>query len=145
MVTTASRYRKVRWSVSSVIDTSPLISVLDWPDTVCTVDHTNFLVRVDPRGMDTVLTIDPEARFLERFHHLYGMNAVFARSGVSGGIEQLNTPQGYRQFYDYCAEHAQYETVSVQYGLEYGFLFEVDCHKDSPLVGWFLVLGVENG
>lgn len=131
--------------MSSVIDTSPLISVLDWPDTVCTVDHTNFLVRVDPRGMDTVLTIDPEAQFLERFMHLYGMDAAFARARAGGRIEKLSTVAGYGKFYDYCAEHAQYETVSVQYGLEYGFLFEVDCHKDSPLVGWFLVLGVKNG
>lgn len=131
--------------MSSVIDTSPLISVLDWVNTVCTVDHTNFMVRVDPRGMDAVLTVDPEAQLIERFMHRYGMTAALMRARAGGWAEKLNTVTGYGKFYDYCARNAKYESQSVQNGVINGFLFEVDCHKDSPLVGWFLVLGVKNG
>jgi len=131
--------------VSNVIDTSPIINVIDWVNTVCTVDHTNFMVRVDPRGMDAVLTVDPKARFIERFTHHYGMTATLMRARTGGWTEKLNTVTGYGKFYDYCARNAKYETASILQGVTNGFLFEVDCHKDSPLVGWFLVLGVKNG
>jgi len=131
--------------VSNVIDTSPIVNVMQWSDTVCTADHTNFYVRVDPAGMEAVLTVDPEAKFIERFSHLYGINATILRSGIRGWSEKLNTVSGYRMFYDYCASNVKYETVSVIHGVTEGFMFEVDCHKDSPLVGWFLVLGVQNG
>lgn len=131
--------------MSNVIDTSPIINVIDWTNTVCTVDHTNFLVRVDPRGMDAVLTVDHKARFIERFMHHYGMTATLMRARTGGWTEKLNTVTGYGKFYDYCARNAKYESKSVLFGVTDGFLFEVDCHKDSPLVGWFLVLGVKNG
>jgi hypothetical protein len=130
--------------VSNVIDTSPIINVIDWKDTVCTVDYTNFLVRACPRGMVTVLTVDPKAKFIERFSHLYGVNAALIRSR-EGWTDRLNTVIGYRRFYDYCASNAKYESKNILHGVTTGFLFEVDCHKDSPLVGWFLVLGVKNG
>ena len=131
--------------MSSVIDTSPMVNVISWQNNICTVDRTNFYVRVDPRGMVAVLTVDPDARFVDRFSHHYGLNGALMRSGVKGWTEQLNTVPGYRQFYDYCAFNAKYETASILQGVTEGFLFEVDCHKDSPLVGWFLVLGVEHG
>lgn len=131
--------------MSNEIDTSPIITVLEWTNTVCTVDHTNFLVRMCPRGMAAVLTVDPKARFLERFMHRYGVTATIMRARIAGWTEKLNTMSGYEKFYDYCARNAKYESSSILQGVTEGFLFEVDCHKDSPLVGWFLVLGVRNG
>ncbi len=130
--------------MSNVIDTSPIVNVMQWSDTVCTVGHTNFLVRVDPTGMDAVLTVDPKAEFTERFSHLYGINAALIRSR-EGWTDRLNTVIGYRRFYDYCARNVQYESKNILHGVTTGFLFDVDCHRDSPLVGWFLVLGVKNG
>lgn len=131
--------------MSNEIDTSPIVNVISWPNTVCTADHTNFSVRTCPRGMVAALTVDPEARFNECFSHLYGLNAALMRSGVKGWTEQLNTVNGYLMFYNYCARNVKYETAGILQGVTEGFLFEVDCHKDSPLVGWFLVLGVQNG
>ena len=131
--------------MSNVIDTSPIISMISWSNNTCTVDRTNFSVRVDPRGMAAVLTVDPGARFKECFMHLYGINATLMRSGIKGWTEQLDTVNGYQMFYDYCARNVKYETASILQGVTQGFLFEVSCTKDSPLVGWFLVLGVQNG
>ena len=131
--------------MSNVIDTSPIISMISWSNNTCTVDRTNFSVRVDPRGMAAVLTVDPDARFLERFSHMYGINSALMRAPVRGWTEQLNTLDGYREFYDYCASRLLYETASILSGVTHGFLFDVEVHKDSPLVGWFLVLGDEHG
>lgn len=131
--------------MSNEIDTSPIINVVSWDNRTCTVDHTNFYVRVCPRGMDAVLTVDPKARFMERFSHHYGINSALMHSGIKGWTEQLNTVSGYELFYDYCARNAKYESSLTLQGVTQGFMFEVECHKDSPLVGWFLVLGDQNG
>lgn len=131
--------------MSSEIDTSPIISVVKWQDNLCAVGFTNFMVRVDPRGMAAVLTVDPDASFVERYAHFYGVKPAILRAKVPGWTEALGTLDGYRQFYDYCAHNLRYETSEIVEGVTNGFWYEVVCRKDSPLVGWFLVLGVENG
>lgn len=131
--------------MSSEIDTSPIINVQSWKDSLCAVGFTNFMVRVDPRGMAAVLTVDPDASFVERYAHFYGVKPAILRAKVPGWTEALGTLDGYRQFYDYCAHNLRYETSEIVEGVTNGFWYEVVCRKDSPLVGWFLVLGVENG
>ena len=126
-------------------DVSPIITVIEHVNNICTVNRTNFLVRVDPQGMAAVLTVDPDARFHERYSHLYGVGSALMRSSVRGWAEELNTLPGYLDFYNYCARKLRYETAAIAGGVIEGFLYDVDCHKDSPLIGWFLVLGVENG
>lgn len=131
--------------MSNVIDTSPIINVVNWQNNLCTVGFTNFMVRVDPRGMAAVLTVDPDASFVERYAHMYGIKPTIIRAKVPGWTETLGTLDGYRRFYDYCAHNLRYESSAIVDGVTNGFLYEVVCRKDSPLVGWFLVLGVENG
>ena len=131
--------------MSSEIDTSPIINALKWQNNLCTVGYTNFMVRVDPRGMAAVLTVDPDASFVERYAHMYGIKPTIIRAKVPGWTETLGTLDGYRRFYDYCAHNLCYESSAIVDGVTNGFLYEVVCRKDSPLVGWFLVLGVENG
>ena len=126
-------------------DVSPIITVIEHSNNTCTVNRTNFLVRVDPQGMAAVLTVDPDARFHERYSHLYGVGPALMHSKARGWTEQLNTLTGYRVFYDYCARKLRYETAAIAEGVIEGFLYDVDCHKDSPLIGWFLVLGVGHG
>lgn len=132
--------------MSNEIDTSPIINVVSRMEySRTTPGYTSFYVRVCPRGMDAVLTVDPKARFIERFSHHYGINSTLMYSGIKGWTEQLNTASGFEMFYDYCARNAKYESSLILQGVTEGFMFEVECHNDSPLVGWFLVLGVQNG
>ena len=132
--------------MSNEIDTSPIINVVSRMEySRTTPGYTGFYVRVCPRGMDAVLTVDPKARFIERFSHHYGINSTLMYSGIKGWTEQLNTASGFEMFYDYCARNAKYESSLILQGVTEGFMFEVSCPTDSPLVGWFLVLGVQNG
>lgn len=120
----------------------PIIKVRDWRNTVCTVGWTNFDVRVDPDGMKTILSVDPDARFYPRF--LTGVLLVVKNEfdfwfPNAGG---LNTLAGFREFYGFCVDKLNKMPNVVVTDVLNGFSFEVDCRVDGPLVGWFLVLGV---
>ena len=120
----------------------PIIKVRAWHNTVCTVGWTNFDVCVDPGGMETILSIDPDARFMPRF--LSGVLLVVKNEFDfwSPDAGELITLAGFRKFYGFCVDELRkMPHAVVSYVLE-GFAFEVDCRVDSPLVGWFLVLGV---
>lgn len=120
----------------------PLIKVKAWHNNVCTVGWTNFGVCVDPDGMETILSIDPDARFMPQF--LSGVLLVVKNEFDFWfpDAEGLDTLAGFRKFYGFCVDglHKMPNTVFT-YVLK-GFPFEVDCRVDSPLVGWFLILGV---
>lgn len=121
----------------------PIIKVRNWRNTVCTVGWTNFEVRVDPDGMRTVLSIDPDARFYPQF--LTGVLLVVKREfdfwfPDAGG--RIDTLAGFHKFYGFCVDGLSKMPDAVISGVLNGFSFEVDCRVDGPLVGWFLVLGV---
>lgn len=128
--------------MSSIETYEPIIKVRSWRNTVCTVGWTNFDVRVDPDGMETILSIDSGARFLPRF--LDGVLLVVKNEfdfwfPDAGGLDTL---AGFRRFHGFCVDKLSTMPNAVVTGVLNGFCFEVDCRVDSPLVGWFLVLGV---
>lgn len=123
----------------------PLIRVVSWPNNVCTVERTNFMVQLDPMGMAAVLDIDPEVRIFPRFLSLAGIDwfrETFPGITRAGWEEKCGTLEGYTRFYDYVAKNLESTRGFMFNGVVNGFMFEVDVRKDSPLVGWFLVLGV---
>lgn len=125
----------------------PLVRVESWPNTVCTVGHTNFMVRLDPAGMAAVIDIDPQARILPRFVGLAGnvfrwLNEAFPEATYTEWVALCGMLEGYTQFYDCVTRNLEATRGDIYHGAVNGFVFEVDVRKDSPLVGWFLVLGV---
>jgi hypothetical protein len=133
--------------VSNQIDPPmPFINVVSWDNNVCTVGRTNFRVCLDPDGMDAIFSVDPDARVMPRF--LDGVTLVIRKlydvwSPDHDPAHSLHDqPAWFRKFYGYCADHLEV-MPSVVYGyMLHGFPYEVECRVDSPLVGWFLVLGV---
>ncbi len=129
--------------MSSELDSyEPLISVRSWTNNVCTVGATNFRVYLDPGGMETILTVDPDARFIPRF--LDGVMLLVRRNFNFWypNSAPLDTLEGFRLFHKYCADELHNRATTIVTLMMHGFLYEVECRVDSPLVGWFLVLGV---
>ena len=84
------------------------------------------------------------------FDHMHLL--IQARIDLGLHKVELGTVEGFRKMWDYCvsavkAEHSDgFRTVSPFASfISHGFPYEVDCSNDSPLVGWFLVLGERNG
>lgn len=123
----------------------PLVRVESWPDNTCTVGRTNFMVRLDPTGVAAVLDIDPQAYVLPRFMFANGIpefGARFLGMPPAEWSDFCSTLKGYTQFYDCVTRNLEDARGYILDGAVNGFMFEVDVRKDSPLVGWFLVLGV---
>jgi hypothetical protein len=87
------------------------------------------------------------------FSNHYDHMTLFAKIRIDLGIHrgQLNLLEDFQTVWDYCAGIVQAEvddgfrTQSVAGSfISNGFPYEVDCSNDSPLVGWFLVLGERN-
>lgn len=129
----------------SSLHEGPLVRVESWPNNVCAVGRTNFMVRLDPIGMAALLDIDPQVRIFPRFVGLAGLrwfSEAFPGITRAGWEEKCGTLEGYTQFYNCVTENLEGIHGFIFDGAVNGFMFEVDVRKDSPLVGWFLVLGV---
>lgn len=119
-----------------LLNDEPYIGMIEHPNTTCAVEWTNFSARLNPAGMALLKSIDPKARFIQRYYHVFGMNAIVLRAGVVGS---LNTVDGFaRLCRQVLLEHdtgsfAMIFTVA-------GFPYEIDVKNDSPLVGWFTVM-----
>jgi hypothetical protein len=127
---------------SSTLTEEPIVNDIDHADTVCTVGWTNFSVRINPAGMALLKNIDPTAVFIERYAHMYSVNAVVHRARSSGGLHTVN---GFAAVYEQVLrENDTSSTVTTM--AVHGFPYDVDVEIDSPLVGWFTVMkGVSNG
>ena len=121
---------------SSSLNEEPLIARIDHKDTVCTVGVTNFEARLNPAGMALIKSIDPKAKFIERYYHTHGVNAVALRAGVAGMVNSLD---GFARLYQRIL--LENDTGSPASIMPFtGFLYEIDVQNDSPLVGWFTVM-----
>ena len=121
---------------SSWLSEEPLVTDIEHPNTTCAVEWTNFSARLNPAGMALLKSIDPTARFIERYYHTYGVNAIALRAGVVGS---LNTVGGFAQLYQQMLlENAMSSHATLMAFT--GFPYEIDVKNDSPLVGWFTVM-----
>jgi hypothetical protein len=127
---------------NSTLTEEPHVGNIDHMDTVRTAGATNFSVRINPAGMALLLSIDPTARFIERYNHVMFVSAIVQRSGSVG---LLNTLGGYTKFYEQVVNEGDTSSMVTAMAVQ-GFPYEVDVKLDSPLVGWFNVMkGVSHG
>lgn len=129
-------------------DSDPLVEHIRHANTICTVGWTNFHMRLNPAGMALIKEIDPTAVFNNHYDHFTLLRKVM----IELGIPKFNTIEGFQKLWDYCAGVVRAEVEDGFRGgstisgfIFHGFPYEVDCSNDSPLVGWFLVLGERNG
>lgn len=125
---------------SSTLTEEPLINNIVHADTVCTVGVTNFVMGLNPAGMVLIKSIDPTAIFIERYYHMSWAKSAMHWAKVTSN--QLHDVEGFAKLYEWCVD----ETTSfvTRTMILSGFPYEVDVKVDSPLVGWFNVLGVNN-
>ena len=129
-------------------DSDPMIECIHHANNLCTVGWTNFSVRLNPAGMALIKEIDPTADTQNMYDHFH----LFAKARFDLGYPKFNTLEGFQKLWDYCAgivkadEEDGFRVVSsAGHFISHGFQYEVYCSNDSPLVGWFLVLGERNG
>ena len=131
-------------------DSDPMVERIHHLNTLCTVGETNFSVRLNPAGMALIAEIDPTAWFDTHYDHL----TLFAKIRIDLGLHKgaLCKVEGFRKLWDNCVSIVKAEEEdgfrtqsSIGRFISHGFPYEVDCSNDSPLVGWFLVLGERNG
>ena len=132
-------------------DSDPMVERIHHANTLCTVGQTNFSMRLNPVGMALIAEIDPTAWFDNHYDHL----TLFAKIRIELGIPKgaLGTVEGFSKLWEHCVgivkaeDNDGFRTSQSSSGrfISHGFPYEVDCSNDSPLVGWFLVLGERNG
>ena len=130
-------------------DSDPLVAHIRHANTFCNEGWTNFHMRLNPAGMALIKAIDPTAVFNNHYDHMTLLMKMRIELGIHKG--ELGSLEGFQRLWDYCAGIVQAEiddgfrTQSFASSfISHGFPYEVDCSNDSPLVGWFLVLGERN-
>ena len=130
-------------------ETDPLVERIVHANNICTVGRTNFHMRLNPAGMALIKEIDPTAECGELFAHHGWVRKALIVIGVS---HKLHTIEGFQKLWGYAITQHELERTDGFNGMSTltsylfsGFPYEVDCSNDSPLVGWFLVLGGRNG
>lgn len=128
-------------------DSDPLVERIRHANNLCTVGQTNFSMRLNPAGMALIKELDPTAYTDNRYDHFH----MFAKVRFDLGLPNFDTLEGFQKLWDYCADVVQAEAndgfrtrSTIGSFISHGFPYEVDCSNDSPLVGWFLVLGERN-
>jgi hypothetical protein len=104
------------------------------------VGVTNFVMGLNPAGMALIKSIDPTAIFIERYYHARWAKAAMHHARVTK--DELRDVEGLGKLYEWCVDETTSSFTRVM--LASGFPYEVDVKEDSPLVGWFYVLGVNN-
>jgi len=98
--------------------------------------RTNFVGFMSLAGVKAVLGIDPDARLSRRILTLHEMQAM-NKVAVS---PDFATVEGNEQYFE-----ALYNSGSFSRDYPLYAHYEVECSLDSPLIGWFLVLGAKDG
>lgn len=108
-----------------------------WYGNTHAVGRTNFVGFMSLAGVKTVLGIDPDARLSRRvltLHEMQVMNkAVVAHADFA-------TVEGNERYFE-----ALYSSGAFSRDYPLYARYEVECSLDSPLIGWFLVLGAKDG
>ena len=110
--------------------TEPLITHIEWHGNTCTVGRTNFGVRVNPDGLDAIYAVDSDIYIRPWFDHTVVAAHYLHRFKLPK--DSLATQQGFRAYYEWDS------------GYPMTFSFDINCRLDSPLIGWFLVLGAKD-
>lgn len=137
-------------SSSLLTDADPLIVCEKWHRSVgVNIDRTWLEVRLNPAGMRLIQGIDADVEFMESFgQHVEVMGAMH-NAGVTP--LDLKNPDGLEKLHRWMVkESSELDGDPITrflmpdlllHLLEEGFPYAVKCKNDSPLLGWFVVLG----
>jgi hypothetical protein len=135
---------------SLLTDADPLIVCKKWYRSIgVNTDCTWLEARFNPAGMRLIQGVDADVEFAEGFgHHVEVMGAMH-NAGVTP--LDLKNPDGLEKLHRWMVGEVDDlgEDSSNKYLfpskllrlLEEGFPYAVKCKNDSPLLGWFVVLG----
>ena len=112
----------------------PLIEQIAWHGNTCSVNSTNFNVRVNPDGLEAIQTIDPEAWCRPFFDHTREVISILHHNNMAPNA--LTTHEGFRRVYNELRGMNPYSGPL--------YLYDIHCRLDSPLIAWFLVLGAKD-
>lgn len=142
-------------SSSLLTDNDPLIVCEKWHRSIgAGVDRIWLEVRLNPAGMRLIQGVDADVEFMEGFgQHVEVMGAMH-NAGVTP--LDLKNPEGLEKLHRWMVkESSELDGDPITrflmpdrllHLLEEGFPYAVKCRNDSPLLGWFVVLGgKENG
>lgn len=108
-----------------------------WHGNICTVGRTNFVGYMSLAGVKTVLGIDPDARLSRCILTLHEMQAM-NKAAVTHA--DFATVEGNERYFEALLNSGYFSRDYTLYAS-----YEVECSLDSPLIGWFLVLGAKDG
>ena len=129
---------------SSTLTEEVLINNIVHAGTVHGEGVTNFVMGLNPAGMALIKSIDPEVIFIEKFYHMGWAKSSMHWAKVP--LDQLRDVEGFGKLYEWAVDEAAQNntTTFIRTVLLSGFPYDVHVKEDSPLVGWFYVLGVTN-
>lgn len=137
-------------SSSLLTDNDPLIVCGKWYRSIgVNTDCTWLEVRLNPAGMRLIQGVDADVEFMESFgHHVEAMGAMH-NAGVTP--LDLKNPDGLEKLHRWIGkESGELDGDPITrflmpdrllHLLGEGFPYAVKCKNDSPLLGWFVVLG----
>ena len=127
----------------------PYIQCGEWHPSTVSDDLVWLYARLNTAGMRVVKQIDANAIFDEDFSYSAEVMGAMHNAGVVA--LDLKNPEGLEKLQRWIVkEESELDRPSPTYSLLpeklvrlmfFGYPYSVGCHKDSPLLGWFIVLG----
>ena len=142
-------------SSSLLTDADPLIVCEKWNRSIGVNSDCIWLTAcLNPAGMRLIQGIDANVEFMERFGHQVEVMGAMHNAEVTP--LDLKNPDGLEKLHRWMGKEASELDGDpatrflfpdrLLHLLEEGFPYAVRCKNDSPLLGWFVVLGgKENG
>jgi hypothetical protein len=130
-------------------EAEPLIECDNWHPSAVSDDRVWLRVRLNAEGMRVVKQIDADAVFAENFAYNTAVRGAMHNARVTQ--LDLTNPEGLEKLQRWIVkEESEFERPHPSYSLFpetlvhlmfFGYPYSVGCKKDSPLLGWFIVLG----
>lgn len=127
----------------------PFIECGDWHPSMVSDDRVWLYARLNAVGMRVIKQIDANAIFDSDYAYSTPVMGAMNNAGVVA--LDLKNPEGLEKLHRWIVkEESELERPSPTYSLLpeelvklmfFGYPYAIDCHKDSPLLGWFIVLG----
>jgi len=127
----------------------PFIECGEWRYSTASPDNVWLRVRLNADGMRVIKQIDANAIFDSEFTYNTPVMGAMHNAGVVAF--DLKNPEGLEKLHRWIVkEESELERPSPTYSLLpeelvklmfFGYPYSIGCKKDSPLLGWFIVLG----
>jgi len=128
---------------------APLIECGDWHPSTASDGYVWLRLRLNVAGMRVIKEIDADALFHCDFGYTTPVMGAMNNARVT--LLDLQEPEGLEKLHRWIVkEESELERPSPTYSLLptelvklmfLGYPYSIGCHKDSPLLGWFIVLG----